>query len=71
VALSRLPFVWLTRRALEGVVEPSKGDKYLFYVYTGLHRDVRPARTIFSVAVKPCAAIPAVAAPLRTLQQHP
>jgi hypothetical protein len=50
-----------------GAVEPSKGDEYLFYVYTGLHRDVRPAGAVFSVAVKPCAAIPASAA---SLQRH-
>jgi hypothetical protein len=36
-----------------GTAEPSKGDKYFFYVYIGLHRDVRPARTVFSVAISP------------------
>jgi hypothetical protein len=46
-------FVRLTRRALEGGAEPSKGDKYFFYVYTGLRRDVRPTGTIFSVAISP------------------
>jgi hypothetical protein len=36
-----------------GTAEPSKGDKYFFHVYTGLHRDVRPAGTVFSVAISP------------------
>jgi hypothetical protein len=46
-------FVRLTRRALEGggAAEPSNGGECFFYDYTGLHRDVRPARTVFSVAV--------------------
>jgi hypothetical protein len=35
------------------MAEPSKGDKYSFYVYTGLRRDVRPAGTVFSVAISP------------------
>jgi hypothetical protein len=47
-------FVRLTRRALErGAAEPSKGDEYFFYAYTGLHHDVRPTRTVFSVAISP------------------
>jgi hypothetical protein len=33
--------------------EPSKGGKYFFCVCTGLHHDVRPAGTVFSVAVSP------------------
>jgi hypothetical protein len=47
-------FVRLTRRALEGgPAEPSNGGECFFYDYTGLHRDVRPAGTVFSVAVSP------------------
>jgi hypothetical protein len=47
-------FVWLTRRALEGgAAEPSNGGECFFYDYTGLDRDVRPAGTVFSVAVSP------------------
>jgi hypothetical protein len=71
-------FLWLTRRALEGgAAEPSKGDKYFFYVYTGLRRDVRPTGTVFSVAVSPerpspplrhhCNATPGTAATFPTL----
>jgi hypothetical protein len=45
-------FVRLTRRALEGgTAEPSNGGERFFYDYTGLHRDVRPAGTVFPVAV--------------------
>jgi hypothetical protein len=36
-----------------GTTEPSKGDKYFFYVYTGLHRDVRPVGMVFSAAFSP------------------
>jgi hypothetical protein len=36
-----------------GAAEPSKGDQYFFYVYTGLRRDVRPAGMVFSVAISP------------------
>jgi hypothetical protein len=36
-----------------GVAEPSKGDKRFFNIYTGLHRDVRLAGTVFSVAICP------------------
>jgi hypothetical protein len=43
-------FVRLTRRALEGG-GPSNGGGCFFYGYTGLHRDVRPAGTVFFVAV--------------------
>jgi hypothetical protein len=47
-------FVRLTRRALEGgPAEPSNGGECFFYDYTGLHRDVRRAGTVFSVAVSP------------------
>jgi hypothetical protein len=47
-------FVRLTRRALEGGRRnPRKGDKYFFHVYTRLHRDVRPAGAVFSVAISP------------------
>jgi hypothetical protein len=47
-------FVRLTRRALEGgTTEPSNGGKCFFYDYIGLHRDVRPAGIVFSVAVSP------------------
>jgi hypothetical protein len=47
-------FVRLTRRALEGgLAEPSNGGECFFYDYTGLHRDIRPAGTVFSVAVNP------------------
>jgi hypothetical protein len=47
-------FVRLTRRALEGgTAEPSNGGECFFYDYTGLHRDVRPAGTVFSVAISP------------------
>jgi hypothetical protein len=53
-----------------GVAEPSKGDGHFFHVYTGLHRDVRPAGTVFSVAICP-AAILATATPLRARQHHP
>jgi hypothetical protein len=46
--------VRLTRRALEGgPAEPSNGGECFFYDYTGLRRDVRPAGTVFSVAVNP------------------
>jgi hypothetical protein len=51
-------FVRLTRRALEGGAEPSKGNKYIFYGYTGLHRDVRPAGTVLSVAISPVRSSP-------------
>jgi hypothetical protein len=37
----------------KGTSEPSKGDKYFSHVYTGLHHDVRPAETVFSVAISP------------------
>jgi hypothetical protein len=47
-------FVRLTRRSLEGgTVEPSKGNKYIFYGYIGLHHDVRPAGTVLSVSISP------------------
>jgi hypothetical protein len=47
-------FVRLTRRALEGgTAEPSNGGKCFFYDCTGLHRDVRPAGTVLSVAISP------------------
>jgi hypothetical protein len=47
-------FVRLTRQALEGGRRnPRMGDKYFFHVYTGLHRDVRPAETVFYVAISP------------------
>jgi hypothetical protein len=47
-------FLRLTRRALEGGRRnPRRGDKYFFHVYTGLHREVRPAGTIFSIAISP------------------
>jgi hypothetical protein len=56
-----------------GTAEPSKGDKYFSHVHTRLHRDVRPAGTIFSVAISPvrpspppqrhCNATPGTAAP--------
>jgi hypothetical protein len=36
-----------------GTVEPSKRNKYICYVYTGLHRDVRPAGKVFSVTISP------------------
>jgi hypothetical protein len=48
----------------KGAAEPSKEDEHFFYVYTRLRRDVRPAGTVFSVTVKPCAALPATTAPL-------
>jgi hypothetical protein len=34
-------------------VEPSNGGERFFYDYTGLRRDVRPAGTVFSIAVNP------------------
>jgi hypothetical protein len=44
-------FVRLTHQALEGgTAEPSEGNKYVFYGYTGLRHDVRPAGTVHSVA---------------------
>jgi hypothetical protein len=47
-------FIRLTRRSLEGgPAEPSNGGECFFYDYTGQHRDVRPAGTVFSVAVSP------------------
>jgi hypothetical protein len=47
-------FVRLTRRALEeGTAEPSKRNKYVFYGYTGLRRDVRLAGTVLSVTIRP------------------
>jgi hypothetical protein len=47
-------FVWLIRQALEGGRrKPRRGDKYFFHVYIGLHRDVRPAGTVFPVAMSP------------------
>jgi hypothetical protein len=47
-------FIRLTRRALEGgPAEPSNGGECFFYDYTGLHRDIRPAGMIFSIAVSP------------------
>jgi hypothetical protein len=47
-------FAWLTRRALEGgPAEPSNGGECFFYDHTGLRRDVRPAGTVFSIAVTP------------------
>jgi hypothetical protein len=47
-------FARLTRRALEGgTAEPSNGGKCFFYDCTGVHRDVRPAGTVFSVAISP------------------
>jgi hypothetical protein len=46
--------VWLTRRALEGgPAEHSNGGECFFFDYTGLCCDVRPAGTVFSVAVNP------------------
>jgi hypothetical protein len=36
-----------------GPVEPSNGGECFFYDYTRLHCDVRPAGTVFSVAVNP------------------
>jgi hypothetical protein len=36
-----------------GTAEPSNGGECFFYDYTGLHRDVRPAGTVFSVAISP------------------
>jgi hypothetical protein len=36
-----------------GAAEPSSGGKCFFNDYTGLHRDVRPAGTVFSVAISP------------------
>jgi hypothetical protein len=71
-------FVRLTRRALEGGRQnPRKGDEHFFHVYTGLHRDVRPAGTVFSVAISPvrpspplrrhCNATPGTEAPSPTL----
>jgi hypothetical protein len=36
-----------------GTAEPSKGDEYFSCVYTGLHRNVRPAGTVFSVTISP------------------
>jgi hypothetical protein len=36
-----------------GAAEPSKGGECFFYDYTGLRHDVRPARTVFSIAVSP------------------
>jgi hypothetical protein len=47
-------FVRLTHRALEGGWRnPRRGDKHFFHVYTGLHHDVRLARTVFSVSINP------------------
>jgi hypothetical protein len=47
-------FVRLTRRALKGGRRnPRGGVKYFFHVYTGQHRDVRPAGTVFFVAISP------------------
>jgi hypothetical protein len=57
-------FVRLTRRALEGGRRnPRKGDEHFFHVYIGLHRDVRPAGTVFSVAISPMR-------PSQPLQRH-
>jgi hypothetical protein len=42
-----------TSNPQRGTAEPSKGNKYFFYFYTGLHRDVRPAGMVFSVAISP------------------
>jgi hypothetical protein len=36
-----------------GTAEPSNGGECFFYYYTALHCDVRPAGTVFSVAVSP------------------
>jgi hypothetical protein len=36
-----------------GTAEPSNGGECFSYDYTGLHRDVRPAGTVFSVAISP------------------
>jgi hypothetical protein len=36
-----------------GTAEPSNGGECFFYDYTRLHRDVRPAGTVFSVAISP------------------
>jgi hypothetical protein len=36
-----------------GLAEPLNGGECFFYNYTGLHRDVRLAGTVFSVAVSP------------------
>jgi hypothetical protein len=36
-----------------GDAEPSNGGECFFYDYTGLHRDVRPAGTVFSVTISP------------------
>jgi hypothetical protein len=59
-------FVRLTRRAPEGGRRnPRRWDKYFFHVYIGLHRDVRPAGTVFSVAISPVRPSP----PLRALQR--
>jgi hypothetical protein len=47
-------FVRLTRRAIEGgTAEPSNGGKCFLYDYRGLHREVRPAGTVFFVAISP------------------
>jgi hypothetical protein len=61
----------------KGTAEPSKGGKYFSHVYTGLHHDVRPAGTVFSVSISPvwpspplqrhCNAAPGTAAPSPTL----
>jgi hypothetical protein len=36
-----------------GGAEPSNGGERFFYDYIGLHRDVRPAGTAFSIVVSP------------------
>jgi hypothetical protein len=46
-----------------GLAEPSNGGECFFYDYTGLHLNVRPAGTVFSVAVSP-------ARPSPPLQRH-
>jgi hypothetical protein len=36
-----------------GATEPSNGGECFFYDYTGLHHDIRPAGTVFSITVSP------------------
>jgi hypothetical protein len=69
--------VRLTRRAIEGEpAEPSNRGECFFYDYTGLHRDVRPVGTVFSVAVSPaqpsrhCSATPGTATTSPTLLER-
>jgi hypothetical protein len=37
----------------KGTAVPSNGDEYFSRVYTGLHRNVRPTGTVFSVTISP------------------